>query len=521
MISSFSISSPRSGGGHVFAGLAALLFLTPLAGLNAADINARSASLTDVVAAITLAKDGDVVNVPAGTATWTAGLNITKNITVAGAGASSTIIINGISGGASRPPLVFINLTRDLPFRLTGFTFRGGVNTVKDTNGEVRITGISHSFRIDHCTFDKLQGSSLAVTGFLWGVVDHCFFNCITKHPIFIKHREWNGKDWGHGSWADDPYWGTEKFVFIEDNTFENGGDIDSFEGARFVVRYNHMHNCGLTMHGTEGQGRGAKQVEEYNNTYLFDEYDSAGQVRSGCIITHDNTWKNVGKGHVLQDFRYYNDQDTCWGISNGQNLFDSNAPNGTTGYWATGRHTGPNGSDTLIDATKNWTPNQWYTPGVAYIIRNRTKEAAGIPAQQSWILSNTSNAITFSHISFEAKIPLAFNNGDVYEIWKVARLLDQSGLGKGDLLTGAGTYGGPNMSKPTIFPHQVDEPCYSWNNKDVNGKPLNLETSQPSMMTGRDFFNNTPKPGYVPFTYPHPLVTNLQPPTNLQIVGN
>ena len=193
---------------------------------------------------------------------------------------------------------------------MTGFTFRGGVATAEDTNGEIRCTGISHSFRIDHCTFDQLHGVGLAVNGFLWGVIDHCRFNTQRMHPITVQHKNWNGKSDGNGSWADDPYWGTERFIFIEDNVFEDtssvGTGVDSFEGARFVVRYNHFHNTRLVMHGTEGQGRGAKQVEEYNNTYVNDSPSAAGQIRSGSIITHDNTWTNVADGHSLQAFRLF-----------------------------------------------------------------------------------------------------------------------------------------------------------------------------------------------------------------------
>jgi hypothetical protein len=172
-----------------------------------------------------------------------------------------------------------------------GFTFQGGtLNTQKNSNGVIRISGNCHLFRLDHCTFDHLQGTSLAVAGFLWGVIDHNLFNCVTKHPIIVKHREWNGRDWGHGSWADNPYWGSEKFVFIEDNIFENAGDIDSFEGARFVVRHNHMHNFALVMYGTEGQG-GVARSRSRNTT-------TPDQKRG--IITHDNTWTNVAKGKVL-----------------------------------------------------------------------------------------------------------------------------------------------------------------------------------------------------------------------------
>jgi hypothetical protein len=535
--------------------------------VGAATIEAKSVSYADVNSAVRSAREGDVVIVPKGTATWTMMLNITDNIILQGAGAGSTVIIDEVPRSSMQQPregngpkhgrpnqsgprptpkrvntrpvqdrgrpsllrgnegtcLVSIHLEKDLPFRMTGFTFQGGSeNTQKNSNGVIRASGNCHLFRVDHCTFDRLQGTSLAIAGFLWGVIDHNLFNCITHHPIIVKHREWNGKDWGHGSWADDPYWGSEKFVFIEDNTFENGGNIDSFEGARFVVRYNHMHNCGLVMHGTEGQGRGAKQLEEYNNSYVFDRpMSAAGQIRSGCIITHDNTWTNVTKGHVLQDFRYYNDQRTKWGIADGQNVYDLNAPNGKIGYWATGKHTGPNNASSLEDSnpskiwwdesgaqhTGAWPTNRWWMPGAAFIVRNMTQAAAGPIAYQTFALSNTANVITYSQVHFQVKPSVTFNTGDTYQIWKVARLLDQSGLGKGDLLTGAGPYGSPAMATPKAWPKQVEEPCYSWNNTQ-NGEARNLWSNQPTIKEGRDFFNNTPKPGYKPYTYPHPLVS-------------
>jgi hypothetical protein len=50
--------------------------------------------------------------------------------------------------------------------------------------------------------------------------------------------------------------------------------------------------------------------------------------------------------------------------------------------------------------------------------------------------------SISFSTLTYPGKTPLAFNKGDTYQIWRVARLLDQNGVGKGVLLTGTGTYG-------------------------------------------------------------------------------
>jgi hypothetical protein len=400
---------------------------------------------------------------------------------------------------------------------MTGFTFRGGVATAEDTNGEIRCTGISHSFRVDHCTFDQLCGVGLAVNGFLWGVIDHNQFNTQRMHPIIVQHMNWNGKTFGNGSWADDPYWGTEKFIFIEDNTFNDtssvGTGIDSFEGARFVVRYNHLHNTRLVMHGTEGQGRGAKQVEEYNNTYVNDTPSQAGQIRSGTIITHDNTWTNVADGHSLQAFRLFV-KSPHWGPVNGTNLYDQNAAQGTNGYWERGTHTGPAGSTNVVDSTKHWTTNQWYAPGAAFMVRNITTETTSTQSYV-WALANTSNTITCSQLVFEQDPRLKFNPGDTYEIWKVTQVLDQPGTGKTMLLNGIGSW-------PTTMQsvNQAPEPCYSWNNKNATkNTAINLGSTEPQMVEGSAFFNNVVKPNYTPYTYPHPL-TQIAPPADLQIVS-
>lgn len=518
-----------------------------VAKVNGAVLEAKSVSLSDVHAAIRAATDGDTVTVPAGTATWTATLDITKNITLQGAGPDSTVIIDAVpaiarerrsethrrprtagkqpprrapSGlrrpkpakapmltsptGRKRPSaLISVSLTRDLPFRMTGFTFKASANdTGKGPKARIQFSGRSHAFRIDHCVFDGLQAVNVSISGFLLGVIDHCQFNLANMQPIQIGHADWNGGDHGNGSWADDSHWGSEKFVFIEDNVFDNAGSkrsIDAYQGARLVVRYNQFHNTGLSAHGTEGQGRGARAIEEYNNIYKNDQPLPAPLIRSGCIVTHDNKCSNVTKGHVLQAYRQFQ-RSPHWGVANGQNPYDENAPSGINGYWETGKHTGANGATTLTDSTKNWAPNQWYVPGATYIVRNVTKEAAG-DSQQSFAISNTINTITCSSLSF-TKTVLTFNTGDTYQIWKVIRSLDQPGLGKGDLLRGL-------PGRPAKWPQQVSEPCYSWNNFALeDGTARNLSSTEPSIKEGRDFFNETPKPGYTPYTYPHPLVS-------------
>lgn len=72
--------------------------------VNGAVFEAKSVSLSDVQAAIRAAKDGDTVTVPAGTATWTSTLNITNNITLQGAGAASTIIVDDVPQMRGKQP---------------------------------------------------------------------------------------------------------------------------------------------------------------------------------------------------------------------------------------------------------------------------------------------------------------------------------------------------------------------------------------------------------------------------------
>jgi hypothetical protein len=69
-------------------------------------------------------------------------------------------------------------------------------------------------------------------------------------------------------------------------------------------------------------------------------------------------------------------------------------------------------------------------------------------------------------------------------------------------------TFTGSNSIQPA-------SPLYCWSN-NFNGTPMMaavdvLVNSTPSvtnhLQANRDFFNNTPRPNYIPFTYPHPLV--------------
>jgi hypothetical protein len=83
----------------------------------------------------------------------------------------------------------------------------------------------------------------------------------------------------------------------------------------------------------------------------------------------------------------------------------------------------------------------------------------------------------------------------------------------------------------------QTLEPLYEWNNcrnalgcanggpNDVNIAVVgNCARENQHIVQNRDFYNNTQRPGYTPYTYPHPYRTgstqNVAPPENLRIIG-
>ena len=82
---------------------------------------------------------------------------------------------------------------------------------------------------------------------------------------------------------------------------------------------------------------------------------------------------------------------------------------------------------------------------------------------------------------------------------------------------------GNPPINQRTgnaAWPRQQAEPIYIWSNNWTpvpNNPGVLLGAVNPSIQIGRNAIDNgtTPKPGYVPYTYPHPLTTASPQPTD------
>jgi len=334
-------------GSVIFGIMLVPVMVPPL--IYAATWPAIDAQEANVAAAIANASDGDTVTVPPGVVTWSAQLTITKHITLQGAGIGQTVIYDNAPKGGDQH-LILVTLSGDNPpFRLTGFEFGipanytviaqpYGVGILEfQGGGGTVVPGMSANVRIDHCKI-KVAGVAMTFRNVL-GVVDHVeyidtgFTNPTTAsywggwQPACIYMPAWGGKDWGHGSWADAPNWGTDKFLFFEDCSFTGARPlfpIDAYQGARYVARYSTFKDARVGATGTEGGGRGTKEVECYNNTFIStDPFPSAQVCHSGTILVHDNLETNYRNGLELSVSRQY--QGPAFGYSTGRSPWDEN----------------------------------------------------------------------------------------------------------------------------------------------------------------------------------------------------
>jgi len=483
---------------------------------------------TTVQAALNAAAPGETIILPSGSASWTKTLSITKPVTLLGQTSvdyasetanDRTIILDDVS---PRGPVIKIDVTSGNMLveptaalvTVKGLTLRGSAATTSGSNiAAVQLLGRCPAARISSIHFDSLNQSSLYNFGWVYGVMDNCLHDMKDFGLVAtMGMAAFNDKANGDGSWAEDAHWGSFKFFFTENNVVHNndptnkaGNNIDAKRGARFVVRYSKIYNCSfLKNHGTEGgRDRGSRATEFYNNICKRTSTGgpgNPGMMRSGNILFHDNQYTGVALSTPsvgLSAFRTFVAFQP-WGLADGRNGFDENDPHG---LYATG---GALTASTLVGGN-----TQFYVAGNlseydsgGYSVRNMRTGLGSLIMSADYNSSTDRTLITCEYATDWDVAKVVFLTGDIYEINRVLRVLDQTGLGAGDVMTGA---------NPT--PHTLNnaalEPSYAWNNTQANGPSVTIKsggTPNPTFVEGRDYFNSRPPFAYTPYTYPHPL---------------
>jgi hypothetical protein len=371
-------------------------------------ITAASGSQSHVQAAITSAKSGDTVTLPAGAFAWSSAVSIpdTKKITLQGAGASSTIITVNLTSGYA----LNAGFSKS---RIAGIGFY-----LPDSAHAINVRG--SGWRVDHCRFNNpsttvtkygVYANGSSSNWVLDGLVDNCeFFNSKVLAVADLSLL-------AHGVWAQPLGLGTASAVYVEDCTFtftKSGNCMDANYGGAYVFRYNTVNDSLVEAHSLQGTHRATRKWEIYNNT--FNQVNRAMWVpmfiRGGTGVIFDNvvTGKWSNPNIAVDNVRSCAEKGEA-GLCNGSSSWDGNE-SGQAGYPC---------RDQIGRSTDQW-------------------------------------------------------------LW--------------------------TSSKP--YPPQALDPAYVWNNKHGDNDVIiiqhSCETSAFHIQPNRDYYNNVKKPGYTPYTYPHPL---------------
>jgi hypothetical protein len=383
---------------------------------------------------------------------------------------------------------------------VTGFTFLRTRTEDTDTYF-IGIGGDALNWRIDHNRFGGAAFGSpdaaVSAGGRTYGVVDHCVFEGFARVTVFGDYFGDN-----HG-WKEPLSLGTAEAVFVEDSTYDSryegtavfGNAIDSNGNARWVFRYNTLTDRYAEAHGENWgpEGRGTFSYEVYGNQIADgDQTWVPVAVRGGTGVIHDNVFTGFVDGNIIN---IYNDRscrddspedgacdDPDW-TCDGTHVEDGNEVE------ASGTHGGASGQAMLTASGAGWTANDW----AHCTVRNTTDGSAGR------VTANTADTLT---ATLAGGTENDWDAGDAFEITCGYPCLDQIGRST-------------DASETAIQP-QAQEPLYEWNN--ANGtEDTDIEPHSSFLLhghhlrEGRDYFNDTPRPGYVPFVHPHPVAA-LEP---------
>jgi hypothetical protein len=135
-----------------------------------------------------------------------------------------------------------------------------------------------------------------------------------------------------------------------------------------------------------------------------------------------------------------------------------------------------------------------------------------------SEITGNNANTITYRASLQGSEYELRFEPGDTFALFKVVQAMDQPA--EWEALSEW------RQAHPSRgWNNQTTSPWYEWNNTREGGIKLNFNAIHLTIRQNEHYFNDTVKPDYTPFVYPHPLVSGttdtLPAPSGLRIRGS
>ena len=444
---------------------------------------AASCNQSDVNAVINgpthKAVDGDIINIPAGTCTWTSGITVPSGIGITISGAGTPTADPGVKGASSScSSTTKLTVSGATTFRMTpsygastsrlscmNINYGSGGSIAFSVLGACTSSGCPN-LRVDNIAFTNWAGHAnagisygISAVGDMFGVIDHNTLSGTANtylQMVEFAHASFLGVgSYGDNSWNLPEYYGSERFLFLENNIFntagtsENEGSAGGLAkegGGRIVVRFNQFNsmdnlNFSIGWHGTESNGRprSTRTFEYYDNTWTCAvSCNSIASWRGGTGLVWGNTFNLTGASlsSVFSATTYRSQGNVNWGACDGSSVYDIN--DGVT--YVTGTITSISGSAPLYTLTINqtggsptqpWSTNYWSPVGAPYSIHDVTQSTGGE------IVSSGSNTVI---LNSGPGGPGSWTpaSGDSIQILRASACIDQAGgRGAGFLYTG------------------------------------------------------------------------------------
>lgn len=386
---------------------------------------------------------------------------------------ASTTTIQNNNPGTSGP---LFSITEDTSFHtsLSNFQVIGGtyndnvVNVWYASGGQAVLI---HDCRISETGTNQGPPSGNATIfnmndnkGVIWNCsFESSPFNVSTLGAISVQDDLNNTKSWTKPSLMGSLDTTGQYKVYIEDNDFHAMQSTTSTDNnGIFASRYNLYDNSGVATHGADSSPYGQRYFEFYNNTGVFEGY-------SDGTTFNMNNWFYLRGGTAL--------------------IANNNLPALSSQDYSNK----PDLNMTVMNLQRDAGPDACWGAGVS----PASGQHYHAPRQVGY--GYVTGTGTASYTSSSPNPALSVNGANDSE-----------------------TYVGDS------------EPIYIWGNSrsplddttsDFGGSACaNPDTSDNYIQAGRDYIDGTPKPGWSPYTWPHPLrsnapvsVTAPAPPTNVQ----
>jgi hypothetical protein len=258
-----------------------------------------------ILTAVNKAVDGDTIMLPGGNFVFSGTITISKCVSIQGKGIAKTVLYRSetVADASLTGPIFNFVINRDTASHLiiSGITFKSKKPAdLNNLNGSLAIDqGIqiknAVDFIITNCRFENFGFAGITIyhkDNLARGLICNNQF----YHNFKGDHRGYGfGVDieGGNSTWIPVVNFGTNNFIYIEENTFDyHFQAINGNTGALFVARYNKINNnwidAAINMHEAYKPGTfPCRAAEIYYNTINATKFGNGSSKSLDIVPGH------------------------------------------------------------------------------------------------------------------------------------------------------------------------------------------------------------------------------------------